>query len=178
MPGRLRVRMPSKRGDTAYFSDVTQRLSEHGGITGIIANPATGSILIRHESDLPSIVQHAADLELFAIEAVLDPTREIPRDTAQLWGPMSLAFLGLSAVQLLRGQALGPATENIWQAFGAARFLQSRELAIVFGCLALMQIARGRMFGSAVSLLFYGLIAQQLRSLALASEETPDPSPA
>lgn len=179
MPGRLRVRIPSKRGDTSYFRDITQRLSEHRGVTGIIANPATGSLLIRHESGLPAITQHAVDLGLFTVEAVLDPERKVPPETAQIWGPMSLAFFGLSALQFVRGPVLGPATENIWQAFGAARFLQSRELAIVFGCLALVQLARGRMFGSAVSLLFYGLVAQQIRTLALASEgarDTSDPA--
>lgn len=176
IPGRLRVRIPSKRGDTSYFRDVTQRLSEHSGITGITANPATGSILIAHESGEPSIIQHAVDLGLFAIEAVLDPERRIPPNTAQLWGPLSLVFFGLSAVQFVRGPVLGPATENIWQAFGAESFLKSRELAVIFGGLALVQIARGRMFGSAVSLLFYGLIALQLRNLALTSEGTPEPS--
>lgn len=176
MPGRLRVRIPSKRGDTSYFRDVTQRLSEHSGVTGIIANPATGSLLIRHESGLPSIVQHAVELGLFAVEAVLDPERRVPPDSAQIWGPMSLVFFGLSAVQFARGPVLGPATENMWQAFGAANFLQSRELTIVFSCLALVQLARGRLFGSAVSLLFYGLVAQQIRTLALASEETLNPS--
>lgn len=103
MPGRLRVRMPSKRGDTSYFHEVTLRLSEH---SGIIANLATGSILIRHESDscchtwnplqgyyLPSIAQCAAELGLFVIEAVLDPARKIPRATAEL-GPMSLTSTG------------------------------------------------------------------------------------
>lgn len=172
MPGRLRVRMPSKRGDTSYFHDVTQRLGRHSGITEIIANPATGSILIRHDSDLPSIAQHAAELELFVIEAVLDPARVIPPDAAKLLGPASLAFFGLSTLQFLRGQITGPATENIWQAFGAARIMQSRELAMVFGCLALMQLARGRLFGSATSLLFYGLAAQQLARLASASQGT------
>lgn len=171
MPGRLRIRIPSKRGDASYFRDITGKLSEHSAITGIIANPATGSLLIRHESGLSLIMQHAIDLGLFAVESVLDPQKKIPPETAQIWGPMSLAFFGLSAVQSVRGPLLGPATENLWQAFGAARLLKSRELAFVFGCLALVQLARGRMFGSAVSLLFYGLVAQQFRKLALASEE-------
>ena len=46
MQGRVRIRVPSKRGNVAYFNSIKERLSSHSGVADVEVTPATGSILM------------------------------------------------------------------------------------------------------------------------------------
>ena len=47
-PGRLRVKILSKKGDTTFFSSLAERLSRCAGIDRVEANALTGSVLFLH----------------------------------------------------------------------------------------------------------------------------------
>ena len=46
--GRMRVRVPSRRGDPAYFATVEETLRSLNGVERVEADPLTGGILILH----------------------------------------------------------------------------------------------------------------------------------
>lgn len=72
MNGRVRLRIPSRRRDSAYFSRLKDRLSEQEGVESVEANPMTGSLLVRHRNNLDTLLGYAADHDLFVIEKQQD----------------------------------------------------------------------------------------------------------
>ncbi|TCU04849.1 hypothetical protein EV132_13831 [Rhizobium sullae] len=174
MPGRLRVRVPDRRGDVSYFRSVVEKLSERPEIAGLRANPMTGSILIRHEADPASIRAIATSSEVFDLqEASARRPRRVTdarnRQTADDGATASRASSGpaiglmsLAFYQALRGNAVGPATENFWNAYGGLRILNSPLIAFVFCGLGFLQLMKGRWVGSASSLIFYAFVVRQL----------------
>ncbi|TIU78452.1 MAG: hypothetical protein E5W13_11120, partial [Mesorhizobium sp.] len=68
MSGRLRVRVSDFRGDVSYFRSAIDKLSNYPEIAGLRANPMTGSFIIVHKTDLPSIRKIAADCEVFDLQ--------------------------------------------------------------------------------------------------------------
>ncbi|TKD39160.1 MAG: hypothetical protein E5W98_22875 [Mesorhizobium sp.] len=174
MSGRLRVRVSDFRGDVSYFRSAIDKLSNYPEIAGLRANPMTGSFIIEHKTDLPSIRKIAADCEVFDLqETSSPPPRQGPPPprgnmaddrTLALEGDIAtvIGLLGLAAYQATRGHALGTATENFWNAFGALRILKNPFIALVFGGLGILQLTTGRWAGSASSLLFYAIVVRQL----------------
>ncbi|APO68848.1 hypothetical protein IE4872_CH03248 [Rhizobium gallicum] len=172
--GRLRVRVPDRRGDVSYFRSAIEKLSEHSEIASLRANPITGSILIQHEINLSLIREIAARSEVFDLQessaplprpAPSSPNRQVSdRGVTGLdgSGATEIGLIGLAFYQAIRGHALGPASENFWNAFGGMRILNNPLIAIVFGGLGILQLTRGRWVGSASSLLFYAFIIRQL----------------
>jgi hypothetical protein len=67
-PGRLRLKIPSKKGDERFFQSLKDRLSNLSGVERIDVNPVTGSILLIHSIDAEKIAQFARDNGLFAIQ--------------------------------------------------------------------------------------------------------------
>lgn len=135
-PGRLRVRIPSKRGDLAYFAAVRKAFSDHPDISGLETNATTGGVLLRHNSENQVLPLREHSHGLFTLQEdpvpkILDTIARgasgsngsIRRNTG-LTNTESLLFLtlaGMGAYQLLRGQVLAPATTLLWYAWEIAR---------------------------------------------------------
>lgn len=64
-PGRLRLRIPSRLKDHAYFEHVCQTLAESSAVSEVVANPATASVLILHRDDADVILTLGAERHLF-----------------------------------------------------------------------------------------------------------------
>jgi hypothetical protein len=67
IPGRVRIRIPSKQRDASYFALLEEKLKKCDGIDALQANPLTGGVLMLHHVDLPAIAQYAKQNELFAL---------------------------------------------------------------------------------------------------------------
>ncbi|MBI5570854.1 MAG: hypothetical protein HY914_12990 [Desulfomonile tiedjei] len=67
MSGRLRIKIPSKKGDSSYFAALPERLSGCTGIGEIAVNPQTGSALILYECETSAIARYARDNDLFVL---------------------------------------------------------------------------------------------------------------
>lgn len=169
IPGRLRLRIPARRGDVSFFHGIVQALSKLPGVEKLDAIPLTGSIIIRHSGSAQAIAAAATEQGLFEIgpeepkEAPAPSTRRRPysglRNTA------ATGLSGLALFQVARGQLTGNAAENFWNAYGAQRILGRPEIAAGFVLLGIVQVLRGQLLGSASSLLFYSLITRQLASV-------------
>lgn len=108
---RVRLRIPSRRNDQAYFDSARQRLSARAEVVSLEANPATASLLLRHYCPLERLYAVALEEELFVIgrarpSAGRSGFPNMATDLSRLAVPV---LVGLSAIQALRGNVLGPA---------------------------------------------------------------------
>ena len=167
MPGRLRLRIPARRGNVSFFHGIVQALSTVPGVEELDAIPLTGSIIIRHAGSAPAIAAAAAEQGLFQVE-LEDPKEAASTAQPRYSGKLDTAAAGLNGLalfQMARGRLTGSAVENFWNAYGAQRFLGRPEIATGFVLLGVVQLLRGQFLGSASSLFFYSLITRQLASV-------------
>jgi hypothetical protein len=138
--GRLRVKIPEKRRDEAFFTNLEQRLAPWDSIEQVEVNPLTASVLV-HFSDLGALfAENAMRNDLFAVD--LDQLEGVdgkPRQALTEWAKQrwtdadkalrrwsggnadirSAAFLALvagSILQLFRGRIAPPAATLLWDA--------------------------------------------------------------
>lgn len=134
LPGRVRLKVDGRRRDAAWFDAVALELSLLDGVRAVDADPRTGSLLIRHEGSLDTLLDELARRGLVRVDE-REP-RETPlalrlgerldrldahlkRASAgelDLGGAALLALLLLALVQALRGQVAGPAVSLLWYA--------------------------------------------------------------
>lgn len=147
LPGRVRLKIPQKKGDFHYFDRIAESLAGCTGITRLQLNPPAGSILICHdiETHFLNISEFAQTNGLFTIieqpeeEAFTIPYLPIPMlastglnrfdeslmdfSRGRLDG-RSLLFLGLIGLavrQITKGHILGPASTLLWYAFSVLK---------------------------------------------------------
>jgi hypothetical protein len=125
---RLRLRIPARKGDAAFFERAERDLAACPGVAYAEANPLTASILLHFHGDLDELASAASAGQLFTLEpprmpeySVLDVVADrvdriehfIQRRSQGALDLETILFLGLvgaGVVQLARGQALGPAS--------------------------------------------------------------------
>lgn len=143
LPGRVRLKIPQKKGDLGYFDRIAELFADCPGITQLQLNPPAASILICHgaETHFLSIAEFAQTNGLFTIieqpeeETFSIPYLPIPKVTSsglkridellmdfsqdRLDGRslLFLALIGLAARQMTKGNIMGPATTLLWYAF-------------------------------------------------------------
>jgi hypothetical protein len=132
MPGRVRLRIAARRGDTVFFASVATGLAAIAGVQKVEVRPLTGSILIHHGAPLAQVGAAARKARLFVISEAAP---------APLWPPpkwpvlpplpidprMAAAFgLGLAAIwQAIQGRVLPPALTAAWYAAHLSGLLAS-----------------------------------------------------
>ena len=168
IPGRLRLRIPERRGDVAFFQRVVGALSKVPDVTELDGSPLTGSVRIRYSGTAEAIAAAAAKEGLFEIrkrDGEAQPKKP-PKEPASPGAPHGDAGMLDSIATGLSGLALFQVTqENFWNAYGAQRLLGRNEIAAGFVLLGLYQLLQGQWLGSASSLFFYALAARQLAVL-------------
>jgi hypothetical protein len=163
LPGRIRLRIPAKRGDGAFFETVRRDMAGTAAVQEVIANPHTGSLLIRYTGDIGKLATETAERGLFTVQRAKAASRQ-PKAAATA-SPINTAAVGLSGLglyQVARGRSLGSASEIFWNAYGAYRILGNPALALLLCGLGLWQTLRGDWLGPASALLFYALVARKL----------------
>jgi len=71
--GRLRIRILSQKGNLAALKSEGDQLAACPGIISIEVNPATGSILLLHQTTVSQIAEYARSRNLFSLEEQKDP---------------------------------------------------------------------------------------------------------
>jgi hypothetical protein len=51
VPGRIRMKVPSAKGDPALLEEIQKTFSAIPGIEDVVVNPETGSIVLRYDAD-------------------------------------------------------------------------------------------------------------------------------
>ena len=179
LPGRVRLRVPSRRGEVPFFEKMVRELSKHPAIRELTATPLTGSITLQHFEPLQPIIDVAADQRLFEIgrldpagKAGSKPAGDPARDPG-LANRLATGLSGLGLFQAVQGNVLGSAVESFWLSFGAHRTLGRADVAAGFAALGIFQMLRGQLFGSASSLFFYALVMRQIAAFEHARARGP-----
>lgn len=174
MPGRVRFRVPSKRGDAAFLARVSEVLRAQPGIASVTAGARTGSVLVNHEMGTGEVaslaetnglfrVADAQDRQPNPVELALRAARRNPRAAA-----LSVTAIGFAATgtyQFARAHVTGTTVDSFWKAYGAYRIGQPWASAALIAC-GLYALTQGRVLGPAASLLYYGLSARHLAQSA------------
>jgi len=125
--GRLRVKVPEKKGDERFFASMAERMAKCPGVQKVEANPITGSVLFLHAATPRQIDRFATSHDLFRFSLLRAVRKTLFGDVANLFGDWnrrlkvstgggmdipSLIFLSLVAsgiYQVLRGNLVMPA---------------------------------------------------------------------
>jgi Heavy metal associated domain 2 len=171
LPGRVRLRVPSRRGDVPFFEKVVRELSKHPSLRELTASPLTGSITVHYREPLQLMTTAAAEQKLFELGRS-EPQDEGSKKPASTVGKASGAagataagLSGLGLFQVARGNMVGSAVENLWHAYAAQRIFGRPEIALLFAGLGIYQVLRGQLFGAASSLFFYALILPHIAAM-------------
>jgi hypothetical protein len=171
LPGRVRLRVPSKRGDVSYFERAVKELSRHPAVRELAASPLTGCITLLHSEPLHAIMEAAENLILFemggskpSVKAREKRSERLSRE-ASLAGHVAAGLTGLGLFQAARGNVAGNAVESLWLSFNAHRMLGRPDLAVVFGAAGVWQLLQGQLLGSASSLFFYSMMMRQVAAV-------------
>jgi hypothetical protein len=136
LPGRLRVRVPSRRHDHDYFARAADALAGCPGVEELDVNTATASLLVTHTTTTAAIRDFAQREGLFALASAPPPQparrplplRQMDGRLAEITGgavglreALALAFLVMAVQQALRGNVMAPAASLLWYALEAAR---------------------------------------------------------
>jgi hypothetical protein len=172
LPGRVRLRVPSKRGDVSFFERVVKELSKHPAVWELVASPLTGTIILQYSEPLQAIMEAAAALTLFetggskpGVKAGESKRPSRRSESAGLAGSIAAGLSGLSLYQAAQGNVIGNAVESFWLSFSAQSVLGRPDLAMVLAALGVWQMLRGQFFGSASSLLFYSMVMRQVAAV-------------
>ncbi len=134
---RLRIKVPSKRGDKDFFSSVEKKFSKHAGGETVVVNPDTASALFLGRFTARHIAEVAQQSDLFKLETktlrretllggVKDMFRIADKRLLKITGGEldipSVIFLGLVShgiYQFVRGNFTGPPWYTaFWYALG------------------------------------------------------------
>lgn len=146
IPGRMRMRIVSRRGDQQFFAVLKDRLAALDGIEAVETNSVTGSILLFHHMDKDSLATFAAEKGLFVVHSsctqsdplsgkVVRSFQQMDRHlTSSTGGELdlpSLSFLvllGIGVYEILRGNFMAPAWYTaFWYAFSVLMSAHSRR---------------------------------------------------
>lgn len=132
--GRVRIRIPAKRGDEAYFRALEVALAARSDVQTVQASARTGSVLFHHDGslDLKALAQQAQQQGWFQLNPEPPPqeslevlvSRQLDRfdgwmrrfSGSRLDNP-SLIFLALACLagrQIAKGQVAPPAVTVLW----------------------------------------------------------------
>jgi hypothetical protein len=135
---RVRIRIPSRRGDASYFEDLGNKLFQLAKFERIRTNPLTGSVLItHHEIDLQGIGDYAEKNSLFSLNSegsaatplarkVVNPIEnfshflnQVTDGEVDLAGLIFVSLLGFGIFEIFRGRFTAPPWYTaFWYAFG------------------------------------------------------------
>ncbi len=142
---RLRIKVPSKRGDKSFFASVEKKFSGQAGGETVVVNPDTASVLFLGRFTAKHIAEVAQQSDLFKLETktrrhetllggVKDMFHTADKGLIKMTGGgldiPSVVFLGLIShgiYQFARGNFTGPPWYvAFWYALGLGLFSQSR----------------------------------------------------
>lgn len=135
--GRVRIKVPSKLGNTEYFSHVYKNLITFPPVEELRVNPVAGSLIINHRnSSLVPLKQYAQEKQLFILKetdyqpevllqrastglgSIDSGLKKLTNGDIDLRSVLFIVLMALAIRQLLRGHVMGPASTLLWQAMG------------------------------------------------------------
>jgi len=131
VPGRIRIRIPTMRGQAHDLTELAGQLGNIAGVAAVKLNSATGSIVLQFSGNADSILESMRELGLNPVlkqdidQAVRNSgIRPFRLVSGREINPMfmvgsALAIVGL--VQTFRGKIVVPSVTAFWYALEAFR---------------------------------------------------------
>lgn len=139
LPGRVRFRIPGKKGDKNYFEELVAAISTCSGLEKLVINPATAGVLIHYDAghtgelngfleknnffqvtDRPQQATPACGKE--AGQPGQSNERKKPATAPELPRMMGMGLIGLSCYQLLAGGFMSPPWHaTLWYGYSLLR---------------------------------------------------------
>jgi hypothetical protein len=66
--GRVRFKIPSKKGNARFFTNIKDILEKNARVAWVEVNPVTGSALVTHNADTDSIIRLTESNKFFKLE--------------------------------------------------------------------------------------------------------------
>ncbi len=126
---RLRLRIPGRRKDMDYFLDLYDDLRQIRGVTEVVINPLTASVLLNfHPEAAGQVVDSLAGIGLLPQKEVKGSKQPVPGAVERFFANHQSAatdvrtviltlMIGIAIHQALRGKILAPALSALWYAF-------------------------------------------------------------
>lgn len=144
IPHRMRVRIPSRKGDVTYWHTVVDTLKQMPCITAMRANPATASLLMEYTVSDRELLDFAREKNLFrttrkqrraiplqqkvasGFSAVDNSVRKFSGGELDVGSITFLGLIGFGAYQIARGNFAAPAWYTVfWYALNV--FLKNQH---------------------------------------------------
>jgi hypothetical protein len=140
---RIRIRIPSRKGDKTFFTSLQEQLGQFEQVTGSKVNHLTGSVLIFYTGNFTAIAEFAESRNIFSLMktrrkptimgATVATYKNLDNKLKKLSGgeldlPIAafLALLGSGVYNIARGRFVVPHWYNaFWYALNI--FLKARE---------------------------------------------------
>ena len=138
LPGRVRLRLNQQRGDSAYFSALSENLAGLDSVEQVKVNASTGSVVIEFSDTTEHLIQQLQQHDLSVEKQDKKnslPSRPVPEkggvagDTAPFhlvsnrdinaMFMVGTLFAAISVVQAFRGKILVPSLAALWCAIEA-----------------------------------------------------------
>ncbi len=129
LPGRVRMKIGSMRGDKAYFEGLSSALADVDGVRLMGVDPRTATVLLGCEpGGLEALSEEALRRGVFVLElgqelqspdqGEVAGARWIWREEAfDLRVPVALLLILLSLMQMRQGKILSPSVTLLWYAY-------------------------------------------------------------
>lgn len=133
---RLRIKIPSKKGNQVFFRKMEESFLDLPGVESIETNPLTSSVLICHHADPRSLCELIRQRSIVNLKEPSAPTTvrqdifrgfktantqisSLTGGKADLWDVAGLSLIGSGIYQMLKGNFAAPAWYTaFWYAFG------------------------------------------------------------
>lgn len=104
--GRLRVKIPSRKGNISYFASLGEKLSGLDGVEKVKVNPLTGSALITHNANRAMIAEYAMANDLFSLKGLDSYPTGLQRRLSETFNGLNVHLKGLTGGEVdIRGLA-------------------------------------------------------------------------
>jgi hypothetical protein len=145
IPGRARLLVRGRRGDAAYFSDLSESFGRFENVQSARTNPTTGSITLEFIGDLEALLRQAEESDLLTITESVFPEGRPASPVRARASPVNLVsgrdvnrmfmvgsvLVVIGVIQTIRGELFPPAVSVFWMAAQAFRMAAGQQELVV-----------------------------------------------
>lgn len=145
--GRVRIDLPAKRGDSDYFSRLSEQLNNVDEVLHVRTNALIGSLVLEFDGPLDAVLQRLEDIALEVANPRHDGLGDGAADEAATSpSPPPASALSALPYRLVSGRQIHPML----------------LVGLLFGAIGVVQAARGQVLVPALSAFWYAARAFKL----------------
>ena len=100
---RMRIKIPSKKGDAAYFSSLKDQFSKYQEIERLEVNVMTGSVLFVHNLNEKEIAKYARNNNIFILKKLNHSSSRISKSITEYFKDIDKKVMGITGGEMDMG---------------------------------------------------------------------------